>query len=510
MRYQVIISGAGPAGCWLACELQLAGIQTLVIEQTPAISPQSRALTIHPRTIEVFAMRGAHETMLREAVRIPSGHFGILDHRLDFKPLNTEYAFTLAIPQARITAILQERARALGADVRRGERVSHFEEGPNSVSVAIEGPSGTYTAEAQWLAGCDGTRSMVRTQAGIPFPGTDATVLGWLGDATLAEPPEGVMIGKWGLNGTAMVAKLPDGQHRLVGISPDDVNRAWPGELALDELRAKVIAIFGTDFGLHSPSWLSRYSNASRQAESYRKGRILLAGDAAHQHMPAGGVGLNIGIQDAMNLGWKLAATLHGWAPDSLLDSYHQERHPVGQDLLEHTQAQTALMSCFTQEGIELRAFLNKLIKELPSLENALAERLSGLHVAYPSLNPRAHPLVGKRAPELSFNGTKQGLFSLLSSGRHVLLDLTGQASPDAASGAVAQTRLIVQRAGLAPTGTAWDGLTAALIRPDGYVAWASDEQDLHELRAQMNDELAFLWTKADLPGASAVVSEAS
>lgn len=489
MEHQVIISGAGPVGCWLACELQLAGVQTLLIEQTAAISPQSRALTIHPRTIEVFAMRGAHHEMLAQAVRIPSGHFAVFEHRLDFKRLDTRFAYTLAIPQARITAILQERARSLGADIRRSEKVCRFEQSQEGVSVWIENSDQEqYVVTAQWLVGCDGTRSTVRQQAGIAFPGTDATVLGWLGDATLTDPPDGVMIGEWGLNGTAMVAKLPDGQHRLVGLSPDDVNRPWPGDLPLEELREKVRAVFGTDFGLHSPSWLSRYSNTSRQAENYRKNRVFLAGDAAHQHMPAGGVGLNIGIQDAMNLGWKLAAVVNGWMPDSLLDSYHQERYPVGQDLLEHTQAQTALMSCFSVEGIELRSFLNKLIKQSPALEKTLAERLSGLNVAYPSPAPGAHALVGRRAADQDLADGKS-LFGLLEQGCYVMLDLSGH--DDDGMACSGSWRAVWCRSSLGVRSEGWERVTAVLIRPDGYIAWASNEQDATRLRAAIRQILA-------------------
>lgn len=495
MSYQVIISGAGPVGTWLACELQLAGVSTLVLEQTLEISPQSRALTVHPRTIEIFAMRGAHQAMLEEAVRIPSGHFALFDHRLDFRPLNTSFAFTLAIPQARITALLQQRAIELGAHVRRGHRVVGFSENAASVSVSVVGPEGQYTVDADYLAGCDGTQSTVRKIAGIDFPGTDFTVLGWLGDCILTHPPDGAFVSKWGLRGAGAVAKLPDGRHRVVGIGSDDVRTDWPGEFTLEEMRSKAIEVWGTDFGMHSPSWLSRYGNASRQAETYRKGRVVLAGDAAHQHFPAGGVGLNVGIQDAMNLGWKLAATVNGWAPAGLLDSYSLERRPVGQDLLEHTQAQVSLMSCFSIEGAELRSFLNKLIVESTALEAALAERLSGLHVAYPP-NSGAHSLVGRRVPDLEFDRGK-GLFSLLAAGRYVLLDLSKGAASQAgaASGVKASSsKYEIHRGALADRRLAeWKTITAVLIRPDGHVAWASEETDAERLATLTTQAIALI-----------------
>jgi 2-polyprenyl-6-methoxyphenol hydroxylase-like FAD-dependent oxidoreductase len=483
MKFQVVISGGGPVGMWLACELRLANISTLVLDQTVEIDPHSRALTVHPRTIEVLASRGAHEQLLLEGARIPTGHFAILDSRLNFAGLDTPYPFTLAIFQARTTALLQQRAIELGAVVRRGHRFVELEERSDSVISTIEGLDGTYTVESDYLVGCDGTRSTVRSAAGIDFRGTPFTVLGWLGDVELREPPELPVISKWGVGGTGMVVRLADGRYRVVGIMPQDVRKDWPGEFTLEELRANAVAIFGTDFGMHTPYWLSRYSNTSRQATTYRRGRVVVAGDAAHQHFPAGGVGLNVGVQDAMNLGWKLAATINGWAPEGLLDTYHEERFPVGQDLLEHTQAQTALMSAFTTEGKELRNFLTKLTKERPALEVALTERLTGLHVAYPGQGQ--HPLVGQRAPDLAFADTEESLFPMLRTGQYVLLDFTevvkAHTHPHLRlhSGALADSRR-----------PAWSALSAALVRPDGYVAWASLETDPRALEAAIDTAL--------------------
>ena len=492
MKFQAVISGGGPAGMWLACELRLANISTLVLDQTVEIDPHSRALTIHPRTIEILASRGAHEQLLAEGARIPTGHFALLDSRLNFSGLDTPYPFTLAIFQARTTALLQQRAVELGAVVRRGHRFIGCAQNEESVTSTIEGPDGSYTVQSDFLVGCDGTRSTVRGAAGIDFPGTPSTVLGWLGDVELSNPPAEPVLSKWSLNGMGMVVRLADGRYRVVGINPHDVRTDWPGDFTLDELRANTVAIFGTDFGLHSPHWLSRYSNASRQATTYRKGRVLLAGDAAHQHFPAGGVGLNVGVQDAMNLGWKLAAAINGWAPEGLLDTYHAERHPVGQDLLEHTQAQTALMSAFTVEGTELRAFLTKLTKERPEIEIALTDRLTGLHVAYP--NDGTHALVGRRAPDLAFAGTTDTFFSMLRKGQYVLLDLATwkDLSPvDAAHVRNRHPRRQLHRGALSDSSrTAWSNVTSALIRPDGYVAWASEEADPIRLAAALDRAL--------------------
>ncbi|MFD0392423.1 FAD-dependent monooxygenase [Streptomyces nogalater] len=268
-----------------------------------------------------------------------------------------------------------------------------------------------------------------------------------------------------------MAAPLPGGLTRLVGITPDDLTATWPGDLTLDELRAKVRAVTGHDFGLRDPVWLSRFGNATRQAERYRDGRVLLAGDAAHQHFPTGGVGMNVGIQDAHNLGWKLAAVLGGRAGETLLDTYHDERHPVGAALLESSRAQTALMTAFSPEGLALRGELSALLATHPALNATLAERVSGLSVGYPPADPAAHPLTGTRAPDLAVEGS-EGLFSLLRPGLPLLLDPAGDlpAGPSA-PGTIRHTGALVRPP------SAWAGVRAALIRPDGHVAWASTNE---------------------------------
>lgn len=478
METSVVISGGGPTGMWLACELQLAGVPTVVLDETLEINPNSRALTIHPRTIETFALRGAHEQLLSEGGQLPSGHFAVLDDRLDFRTLDTDFPFTLTIPQARTTALLQERSIDLGADVRRGHRFTGVSERGDSVLVSVDGPDGSYTIEAEYLVGCDGTRSSVRKSAGIEFDGTSATALGALGDVTLADPPATPVISKWSLDGTFMCVELPNGQHRIAVHSPEDLRTDWPGDFTLEELRGRIKRIAGTDYGMHSPSWLSRYGNTSRIARNYRKGRILLAGDAAHQHMPAGGVGLNVGVQDAMNLGWKLAATVNGWAAPGLLDTYHDERHPVGLALLEQSQAQTALFMDFTIQGEALRSFVSRMIAERPQFAAALTERLSGLNVEYPSAGSTV--LAGKRAPNLELS-QDTALFALLADGKYAMIDFALAADFDVRDLDFGDFDGHVNRHRVSQSSVqsreAWAGVSAALIRPDGYVAWASTER---------------------------------
>lgn len=409
----VVVVGAGPTGLWLAGELRLGGATVTVLEEREHRNPHSKALTIHPRTIEILDSRGVADPFLAEGIRIPNGHFAGLPDRMDFSVLETPYPFTLAVPQARTEELLERRARELGAVIRRGCRVT---------SLTAEGVrlSSGERVDAAFVVGCDGTRSVVREAAGIEFCGTEATTWGWLGDVVLDAPPSELGTTVRNAEGFVMVVPLPGGLHRLVGSDPASNQSAYPGELTLDDLRETVRRIAGTDFGMRDAVWLSRFSNETRQATSYRRGNVLLAGDAAHMHFPAGGVGMNVGIQDAHNLGWKLAGVATGKAASSLLDSYERERRPIGVDLLEHTRAQTALMTAFNPEGDALRTVVSELIATVPDVSRFLAGRLSGLSVAYTT---------GQRAPNLSLpdGGT---LFERLRTGAHVETDM-GLVRPD-------------------------------------------------------------------------------
>ncbi|SHF59205.1 FAD-dependent monooxygenase [Streptoalloteichus hindustanus] len=492
MEQQVIVVGGGPVGLWLAAELRLGGVPVTVIEERPERDERSKALTVHPRTLEILASRGAHQPFLAEGTPFPGGHFGALDDRLDFTPLDTPFPYTLALPQARTEELLEGHALALGVEVRRGHRVTGLAEDPTAVTVRVAGPEGPYELRAAYVVGCDGTRSTVRAAAGIDFPGTPSTVLGWLGDVTLDTPPPPGFTA-FTPAGLLMVVALPGGLFRLVGVTPQDLRTDWPGDLTLDELRARTTAIAGRDFGMRDPVWLSRFGNATRLAEHYRLGRVLLAGDAAHQHFPAGGVGMNVGLQDAHNLGWKLAATLRGWAPDDLLDTYQAERRPVGADLAEGSRAQVALMTGFSPEGIDLRTVLSRAIATQPSFNRTLAERLTGLAVHYPPRDPSAHPLTGTRAPDLAFAdaGDEPGgssLFALLRADGYVLLDLTGRAVSPLRD--LARTGLTVHSRSLAESRSDWTAVRAALVRPDGHVAWAGTTPDDAALASAANRAL--------------------
>ncbi|MFF5113152.1 FAD-dependent monooxygenase [Streptosporangium sp. NPDC000509] len=469
----VIVVGAGPVGLWLAAELRRADVPVLVLERAERPSPHSKALTLHPRTIEMLAMRGMEKAFTDEGIAIPSGHFGLLESRLDFRPLPTRHPYTLFFPQARTEELLEERAVELGARVLRGHAVTGLVQDAEGVELSVVGPDGPYEIRTRYVTGCDGAGSLVRRAAGIAFPGTDATVYGFLGDVRLDDPPQGPMSVHTG-DGGVMVVGLPDGHHRVVGVTPG--SGGADGDLTLDELRANVVRVIGHDLGMRDPVWLSRFGNASRQAAAYRAGRVLLAGDAAHMHFPAGGVGLNVGVQDAMNLGWRLAAVLLGRAPESLLDGYHAERHPIGTNLLESSKAQTALMTAFTPDGQALRALLGKLIGAHPELSLDLANRLAALDVAYPPADPGAHPLTGVRVPDLPLRDGRT-VYELLHEARHVLLDLgMGAGSlPPAIADYARDLRTTAYEGSLGRDAPAeWHEVRAALVRPDGHVHWAT------------------------------------
>jgi 2-polyprenyl-6-methoxyphenol hydroxylase-like FAD-dependent oxidoreductase len=497
---KVIIVGAGPVGLWLAGELRLAGVETTVLERTAARSPFTRGLGMHARTLEVLAMRSAATVPLAAGRRMPKWHFGMLSSLLDFSVLDTEYPFVLAYPQPLLEDLLERRAVGLGATVLRGHTVTGIAQDETGGAVTVTASVATDLADAAgsesqnrgtgtepgdgsavmfdaaFVVGCDGAGSTVRKAAGIAFPGTDSTFFGYLADVTLDNPPELATVSAFSPGGALIVAPLPGGRYRVAGFDPAEQD---PDTVLTEErLRASVTrATDGNDFGLRDATWLSRFGSAARQAERYRAGRVLLAGDAAHMHFPTGGVGLNVGIQDAMNLGWKLAAVVQGRAPQALLDSYQAERHPIGTALLENTLAQTALIATFTPEGLALRTYLSRLLDATPALSARLAGDLSGLDIAYAPADPHAHPLTGRRAPNLPLG--EADLFETMRDARAVLLDFTGTETGSGSGVANAAAQHAAQRGIAVRAAEPWPGhekTAAALIRPDGFVAWATDD----------------------------------
>lgn len=475
----IIIVGAGPVGLWLAAELQLRGIATLVLEQAPERDPRSRAVGMQPRILDTFALRGIVDRFLPLGVKVPTNHFGGSVSRLDFAVIDSRTPHSLAMPQALTEQLLATYARELGVDIRTGHRLVSVDAGEEHVTVGVEGPDGPCLLDARWLVGCDGANSSVRQLCGIDFPGTPNEMTGWLADVLMTDPPTGIR-SRSDETGTVMTMTIGGDVWRVAGTTVADLRRSKDDPLTLEDVRRTMHDAFGTDFGVHSPLWLSRYGNATRQAADYRQGRVLLAGDAAHMFFPAGGQGVNVGIQDANNLGWKLAAVIKGWAPAWLLDSYDRERRPAAQAVMENTRAQLALFAPESPEQVALRNMVSEALS-VPDLNRMWALRVGGYDLvceAEAEGPEEGHPLLGMLTPDIDFaEGPAASLYPLLHDGRFVLLDLGGSTGlAQLAAGASDRVRHAAVRAGTDRPD--WQGLTAALIRPDGHLLWATRAAD--------------------------------
>jgi 2-polyprenyl-6-methoxyphenol hydroxylase-like FAD-dependent oxidoreductase len=475
MRADVIVVGAGPVGLWLAAELRLGGINGIVLEKRDRRSEHSRAFTLHARTLEVFASRGLADGWLAEGQRIPTTHYAMLSSRLDLSVLDSDFPFVLFMPQVRTEELLEEHATSVGVQILRGHEVTSVAADDDGVRVTADGPDGPEEFRAGYLAGCDGRRSIVRDAAGIGYEGTEDTITCVIGDVHLADadvPPAMTLHSE---GGSFYGVRLDRTRHRLIGIEHATMTTARDVPLGFDEYRATIERLAGRDFGMHDPTWLTRVGSSTFQADRYRSGRIVLAGDAAHVHFPMGGQGLNLGLQDAMNLGWKLAAVARSAAPPDLLDSYGAERAPAGQAVIQDTLAQTAVVAAQGREGQALRAMLTSALTASPDFNRRLAVAASGVDVAYPA-GAGDHPLTGRRMPNLTL-ADGSDVFGQLAPGRFALIgvspeDLAGQAGPDAGPGT--ETAVVATAAGFAGAGPPWDSVAAALIRPDGHLAWAA------------------------------------
>jgi 3-(3-hydroxy-phenyl)propionate hydroxylase len=453
----------------LAAELALARVDVAIVERRPSQDlPGSRAGGLHARTIEVLDQRGVADRFLSQGTIMQVAGFAMI--RLDIGDAPTRHSYGLALFQDRIEQILAAWVAELGVPVYRGLEVTGFRQDDAGIDVAL---SDGRTLRAAYLVGCDGGRSAIRKAAGIDFAGWDASVSYLIAEAsTASEPAWGARPTERGING---IAKLDDGKRMRVVLTEPEVRRGdEPGE---DELRAALIAVYGTDFGVHGVTWLSRFSDMARQAASYRAGRVLVAGDAAHVHSPTGGQGLNTGVQDAMNLGWKLAQVVRGTSPASLLDSYHAERHPVAARVLTLSLAQTALM-----RGDERTKAAHATMAELLAMDEPrkrYGAMMSGLDIHYDL--GAGHPLLGRRMPDLDVvtaDGPRR-VFTLLHEARPVLLDL-GATALDIAPWADRVQRVAAEYRGLweLPVLGAVAAPAAVLIRPDGHVAWVGDGSD--------------------------------
>ncbi|MFI5958080.1 FAD-dependent monooxygenase [Cryptosporangium sp. NPDC051539] len=467
--FDVVIAGCGPTGAMLAAELRLHDVRVLVLEKETEPTSFVRIVGLHIRSIELLAMRGLLERVSEHARKRPAAGFFAAIPKPVPEGLDSEYAYLLGIPQPVVERLLGEHAIALGAEVRRGCAVAGFTQDDDGVTVELTDGE---QVRSRYLVGCDGARSTVRTLLGVGFPGEASRSETLMGELETDLPPDQI---------AAHVAAVRENDERLqFGPSGDGVYRVVVPAVGMrsepptvEDFRIALLAIAGTDLGVRGARWMSRFGDATRLAERYRIGRVLLAGDAAHIHPPAGGQGLNLGLQDAFNLGWKLAAQVRGWAPQTLLDTYQAERHPVAAEVLDNTRAQLELSSA--EPGPQaVRRLLTRLM-DFNEVNRYLIEKITAIDVRYDfreSPGPGGRPavrdgsdLVGRRLRDI---GVKQGhLYGLLARGRGLVLDRTERLAAGGWSDRVDH---------LADPTAALDA-PCVLLRPDGHVAWIGDDQ---------------------------------
>ncbi|MEU5301752.1 FAD-dependent monooxygenase [Streptomyces noursei] len=488
--YEVLIAGAGPTGLLLANELGLAGVRAAVVERLPFRTGRSKALNLQPRTAEVLDCRGWLDPVLdRSLALLPAGHFAGLP--LHYDALDTPFPHQVGIPQARVEEFLEDHLARYGVPVLRGRELTSFRQDADGVTVSLLGPDGAErTVRAGYLVGADGGRSTVRRVLGMPFPGWDGRIGMAVADVELVAPAaaETAPAGPgeaWRLPdltpdpaGVAFLLPLGDGVHRLLLGGPEQQGVDRDAPVTDDEVRTALARCPGPPRELRAVRWASRFTDAARQAERYADGRVLLAGDAAHIHAPAGGQGLNLGMQDAFNLGWKLAAVIRGRAPDGLLATYHAERHPVGARVLANTRAQTVL-TLPDPDALVVREMFADLLA-VPEANRRIAAMIAGTDIRYPMPDTPDHPLLGARVPGVR-----------LPSGRGLLL-------AGAASTAAAVADGWADRVDRADAGPAAGAGEALLVRPDGHVCWAGRDGGAEGLRAALAR-----WFGAPRPGAS-------
>jgi 2-polyprenyl-6-methoxyphenol hydroxylase-like FAD-dependent oxidoreductase len=468
--HPVVIAGGGPTGLMLAAELALAGIDVVIVERRASQELDgSRAGGLYPRTIEVLDQRGIADRFLSEGQRHPSVGFSYTP--LDVSDFPTRHNYVLALWQRDFERILAAWVGEIGVPILRRREVVGVAQDDTGVDVRV---SGRVSLRAEYLVGCDGGRSVVRKEAGIDFVGWDPTTSWMIAEVEMDEEPEIGTRPEGG--GIGPVNRVEGGGPYGVVLREREVEHT--AEPTLEDLRQALVAAYGTDFAVHSPSWISRFTDMARQAAPYRNGRVLLAGDAAHVHPPQGGQGLNTGVQDAVNLGWKLAQVVDNTSPERLLDTYHAERQPVGARVLRNTMAQVALSSPDDRHQA-LRDVMTELLR-MDEPRRRMAAMVSGLDIHYDLGD--GHPLLGRRMPDLDV-ATADGprrVFSMLHEAQPVLLDFGESGGFDIAPWAHRVRFVAATHDGVLELPILGEiaAPPAVLIRPDGHVAWAGPLRD--------------------------------
>jgi 2-polyprenyl-6-methoxyphenol hydroxylase-like FAD-dependent oxidoreductase len=459
VKFDVTVVGGGPTGVMLASELRLHGVRVLVLEKEAEPTRVVRALGLHARSIEVLDQRGLLDRFLALGKQYPVGGFAGISKPTPDR-LDTAHPYVLGIPQPTTERLLTQHATELGVEIRRRCELVGLSQDDHGVTAELA--DGTQL-RSRYLVGCDGGRSTVRKLLGVGFPGEPARREWLSGEVELTAPPEELAAVVTEVRKTQKgfgVGPSGEGLYRVV-VPAEGVTEDRSVLPTLEEIRQRLRMFAGTDFGVHSPRWLSRFGDATRLAERYRTGRVLLAGDAAHVHPPTGGQGLNLGLQDAFNLGWKLAAEVNGWAPEGLLDSYHTERHPVAADVLNTARAQAELLS--TEPGPKA---VHRLISDLMDFDEVnryLIEKITAIGVRYDF--GEGHRLLGRRLSDVGLKRSR--LYALMHGGRGLLLDQTGRLSVAGWADRVDHVIDVSEEL----------DVPAALLRPDGHVAWVGDDQ---------------------------------
>ncbi|MFF3412374.1 FAD-dependent oxidoreductase [Streptomyces sp. NPDC002742] len=521
----VIVVGAGPTGLALACELAAAGVSCTVLERRLAPSAQSRAMGLYSRTMEVLDLRGHADTLA--ALGRPVGRMvPVRGARIDFAGLDTRFPYLNVIPQNRTEEVLQRRALGLGVTVERGAEVFGLAQDGSGVTLQVRAGGGEWEESADFVVGCDGAHSAVRELAGIAFRGRTYPIAPILADVRLRQPPPDDVLIMSGGGGVTVSVPYGEGLYRIAVARRD---RPWTREpVTLDELRETLTDALGFDPGPHEPEWLARFKIHQRIADQYRTGRVLLAGDAAHLHSPLGGQGLNLGIQDAVNLGWKLGAEVQGWAPAGLLDTYEAERRPQAERILRATDRATWLATSPSATVTAVRRMVMAKALSSRRVRRVAGEAISGLRNGYteraaggfrgagtaggPGGRKGLAVRAGQRVPDLTVpqvGGAAVRLYALMRDGRFVLLDLGEDGGCAALTEAWGSRVSPVRVGGAVPE---LPGVGVVLVRPDGYAAWVDGVGDPEGRRARVRGALR-RWCGeegpvARVPGGAPVVVE--